>query len=156
MCIMRNKNKLILDQLDKKIEPFNKIRRIIIPERGWIYTIRKSLNMTLEQLGRKSNKTRQGVKKIEEREASGSITLNTLRQIGEALDMKLIYGFSSKYDSIEQMVDIKANKLATRIVLRTHQNMQLENQANSDEQIKNAINDLALEIKREMRKSLWD
>ena len=129
---------------------------MIIPERGWIYTIRKSLNMTLEQLGRKANITRQGVKKIEEREASGSITLNTLREIGAALDMKLIYGFSSKYDSIDQMVDIKANNLATSIVSRTHQNMQLENQANSDEQIRKAIDELSQEIKREMRKSLWD
>jgi len=153
---MRNKNKLILDQLNRKIEPFNKISKIIIPEKGWIYTIRKSLNMTLEQLGRRMEISRQGVKKIEEREASGSITLNTLREIGNALDMKLIYGFSSKYKSIEEMVNIKANKLATNIVLRTHQNMQLENQANSEDQIKNAIQELAEEIKREMRKSLWD
>jgi len=153
---MRNKNKLILDQLNRKIEPFNKISKIIIPEKGWIYTIRKSLNMTLEQLGRRMEISRQGVKKIEEREASGSITLNTLREIGNALDMKLIYGFSSKYESIEEMVNIKANKLATNIVLRTHQNMQLENQANSEDQIKNAIQELAEEIKREMRKSLWD
>lgn len=153
---MRNKKKLILDQLSRKIEPFDRMSKIIIPERGWIYTIRKSLNMTLEQLGRRANKTRQGVKKIEERESSGAITLKTLREIGEALDMKLIYGFASKYDSIDQMVDIKANKLATSIVLRTHQNMQLENQANSNEQIKKAISDLAQEIKREMRKSLWD
>jgi predicted DNA-binding mobile mystery protein A len=147
---------MILDQLNRKLEPFEKISKLTIPEKGWIYTIRKSLNMTLEQLGKKIKITRQGIKKIEEREASGSITLNTLREIGEALDMKLIYGFSSKYDSIDQMVDINATKLATKIVLRTHQNMQLENQANSDEQIKNAIIELSQEIKREMRKSLWD
>jgi len=153
---MRNKKKLILNQLNRKLEPFNKISKTIIPEKGWIFTIRKSLNMTLEQLGKRIKMTRQGVKKIEEREASGSITLNTLREIAEALDMKLIYGFSSKYDSIDQMVDLKANKLATKIVLRTHQNMQLENQANSNEQITKAIQDLAQEIKGEMRKSLWD
>ncbi len=153
---MRNKNKLIFNQLQKKIEPFKKVSTVIIPEKGWIYTIRKSLNMTLEQLGKKVNKTRQGVKKMEEREANGSISLNTLKEIGEALDMKLVYGFSSKYESLDQMVDIKANKLATKIVLRTHQNMQLENQANSNDHIKKAIEDLAQEIKREMRKSLWD
>lgn len=153
---MRNKRKLILEQLDRKIEPFSKIRGVIIPERGWIYTIRKSLNMTLEQLGNRLNKSRQEIKKFEDREANGSITMKSLKEIGEALDMKLIYGFSSKYDSINEMVDIKANKLATKIVLRTHQNMQLENQANSNEQIKKAIDDLTDEIKREMRKSLWD
>ena len=153
---MRNKNKLILDQLDRKLEPFKKLEKISIPEKGWIYAIRKSLNMTLEQLGNKISITRQGVKKIEEREARGSITLNTLKEVGESLNMKLVYGFSSKYDSIGQMVDVKAKRLATKIVLRTHQNMQLENQGNSNEQIKKAIDELAQEIKREMRKSLWD
>lgn len=153
---MRNKNKLVLDQLNRKLEPFNTASKITIPEKGWIFSIRKSLNMTLEQLGKRLKMTRQGVKKIEEREVSGSITLVTLREIAEALDMKLVYGFSSKYDSIDQMVDIRAKKLATKIVLRTHQNMQLENQANSNAQIEIAIHELAQEIKREMRKSLWD
>lgn len=153
---MRNKNRLILDQLERKLKPFKSLDKISIPEKGWIYTIRKSLNMTLEQLGKRIEMTRQGVKRIEEREAEGSITLKSLKEIGEALDMKLVYGFSSKYDSIDEMVDIKANNLAAKIVLRTHQNMQLENQGNSDEQIKKAITELADEIKREMRRSLWD
>jgi hypothetical protein len=34
--------------------------------------------------------------------------------------------------------------------------MKLENQGNSDEQIDRAIKELASEIKREMRKSLWE
>lgn len=153
---MRKKNKLILDQLNRKLVPFKTLEKISIPEKGWIYTIRKSLNMTLEQLGKKANMTRQGVQKLEEREARGSISINTLKEIGRALDMKLVYGFSPNYDSINQMVDEKAKKLASKIVLRTHHNMQLENQGNSNEQINDAIDDLAQEIKREMRKSLWD
>ena len=90
---MRNKNKLVLDQLNRKLVPFKALEKVNVPERGWIYTIRKSLNMTLEQLGKRANMTRQGVKKLEEREASGSISLNTLKEIGKALDMKLVYGF---------------------------------------------------------------
>ncbi len=34
--------------------------------------------------------------------------------------------------------------------------MKLENQGNSDEQIKKAINELSKLLKDEMRKSLWD
>ena len=148
---MRNKNKLILDQLNRKLAPYKMLETSSVPDKGWVYTIRKSLNMTLEQLGKRANMTRQGVKKLEEREARGSISLNTLKEIGKALDMKLVYGFSSNYDSIDQMVDDKAKKLASKIVLRTHQNMQLENQGNSNEQIEKAIDDLEQEIKREMR-----
>ena len=153
---MRNKNKLILDQLNRKLIPFKALEKTSIPEKGWVYTIRKSLNMTLEQLGKRANMTRQGVKKLEDREAAGSVSINTLKEIASALDMKLVYGFSPNYDSINHMVDEKAKKLATKIVLRTHQNMQLENQGNSTEQINNAIDELSQEIKREMRRSLWD
>ena len=46
--------------------------------------------------------------------------------------------------------------MARRIVLRTNQNMKLEDQGISDEKINASIIDLANDIKREMRKSLWD
>ncbi|MGY8911286.1 MAG: mobile mystery protein A, partial [Flavobacteriales bacterium] len=66
---MRNKQKLLIEQLDQKLQPFSETRKVLIPERGWINTIRTSLNMTMAQLGTKLNITRQGVKRIEESEA---------------------------------------------------------------------------------------
>ncbi len=112
--------------------------------------------MTLEQLGQKLNITRQGAKKIEEREAAGSISIKSLKEIGQILDMEFVYGFVPKQGSVENLVNYKAEELAKKIVLRTNHNMKLENQGNSDEQISRAIDDLASEIKREMNKSLWD
>lgn len=153
---MRNKKTLLLDQLDKKIESFRFAENTSISERGWIYSIRKALNMTLEQLGNKLNITKQGVKKIEEREASGSISINTLRDIGAKLDMKLIYGFVPSDESLNSYVDKKAHQLAKKIVLKTNHNMTLENQAISNDSLKKSIEDLAYDIKREMRRSLWD
>jgi len=70
--------------------------------------------------------------------------------------MQFVYGFVPKNGSLENLVNTKAEELAKKIVLRTSQNMKLENQGNTDEQIKRAINDLAIELKREMNKSLWD
>tara|TARA_R110001583_G_scaffold120583_1_gene271878 strand:- start:235 stop:375 length:141 start_codon:yes stop_codon:yes gene_type:complete len=46
--------------------------------------------------------------------------------------------------------------MARKIILRTHQNMKLENQGISDDKINASIIDLTNEIKREMKKSLWD
>ncbi len=112
--------------------------------------------MSLEQLGKKLNMTRQGIKKIEEREFSESITIKSLKEIGSALNMQFVYGFVPKHNSLENLVNYKAEELARKIVLRTNQNMKLENQGNSDEQIKRAILDLSNELKREMTKSLWD
>ena len=153
---MRNHKKLLLEQLDRKLLPFKKVEKIQVPEHGWINNIRNSLNMTLEQLGAKLNITRQGMKGLEEREVVGSITLKSLKEIGEALDMRLIYGFVPKDPSVAKMVDRKARQLAQKIVLRTHQNMKLENQGNNDKQIKKAILELTEVIKDEMKKSLWD
>ena len=81
--IMRNKRKLLIEQLDQKLKPFLRTRIILVPERGWVNTIRTTLNMTMAQLGAKLNITRQGVKRIEESGANGTITINSLK-IGRA------------------------------------------------------------------------
>lgn len=153
---MRNQKKILIEQLDRKLKTFQGTEKICVPEKGWVYNIRKALNMTLEQLGHKLNMTRQGIKKIEERESSGSISVKSLKEIGNVLDMHFVYGFVPKQGSIENLINQKAMELAQKIVLRTNHNMKLENQGNSNEQINQAITDLASEIKREMSKSLWD
>ena len=112
--------------------------------------------MTMAQLGTKLKITRQGVKSIEESEAKGSISIKSLKEVGEALDLKFVYGFVPKNGTIDNLVNIKAEKLAQKIVLRTNQNMKLEDQGIGDEKIQETIKELANEIKREMRKSLWD
>lgn len=153
---MRNKKKLLIEQLDQKLAVFKDIEMVLIPQKGWINTIRTTLNMTMEQLGTKLRLTKGAVQKIEEREAIGQITINKLKDVGEALDMKFVYGFAPKDGTIENLINLKAEKLARKIVLRTNQNMKLENQGISDKKINDSIIDLTNEIKREMRKSLWD
>ena len=153
---MRNQKRLLIEQLDRKLEPFIGIEEILVPNKGWIHSIRTTLNMTLEQLGKKLNITKQGVKRIEKSEASGTITLNSMREIGKALEMKFVYGFKPVDGSIEKLIDKKAHSLAERIVLRTHHNMMLENQETNEANIKKAIRELSHEIKQEMRKAIWD
>ncbi len=153
---MRNKRKLLIEQLDQKLQSFSESRKVLVPERGWINTIRTTLNMTMAQLGAKLNITRQGVKKIEESEANGAITLNSLKDVAKAMDLKLVYALVPKNGTFDELIQTRAEKLAQKIVLRTNQNMKLEDQGIGDEKIAKTIKDLADEIKREMRKSLWD
>jgi predicted DNA-binding mobile mystery protein A len=154
--IMRNKRKLLIEQLDQKLEPFQKTEMVLVPKKGWINTIRTALNMTMAQLGARLKISRQGVRSIEESEAKGSISINSLKEVGEALNLKLVYGFVPKDGTIDNLININAENLAKKIVLRTNQNMKLEGQGIGDEKINETIKDLANEIKREMRKSLWD
>jgi predicted DNA-binding mobile mystery protein A len=153
---VRNKRKLLVEQLDEKLAPFQQAKLVLVPDRGWIHTIRKTLNMTMEQLGNKLGISRQGVYKIEESEATGSITHNTLKKVATAMDMKLVYALVPKDETIDQLIQKKAEELAQKIVLRTNQNMQLEDQGIKSEKLKASMQDLAYEIKRELRKSLWD
>jgi predicted DNA-binding mobile mystery protein A len=153
---MRNKKQLLIEQLDQKLENFKNSTMVLIPTKGWINTIRITLNMTRDQLGTKLEMTKGAIQKIEEREASGQITINKLRDVGQALDMKFVYGFVPNDGSIDNLISIKSEKLARKIVMRTNQNMKLENQGIGDEKINKTIKDLAKEIKREVRKSIWD
>ena len=153
---MRNKRQLFIEQLDQKLGKFNKAGLVIVPQKGWVNTIRTTLNMTMEQLGTKLRLTKGAVQKIEQREATGQITINKMKIIGHALDMQFVYGYIPKDGTIDNLINLKAEELAQKIVLRTNQNMKLEGQGIGDEKINKTIKDLASEIKREMRKSLWD
>lgn len=153
---MRNKKKLLIEQLDQKLAKFKDAGMVQVPQKGWVNTIRTILNMTRDQLGTKLNLTKGAIQKIEERESTGQITINKLKEVGNALDMRFVYGFIPLDESIENLINIKAEKLARKIVLRTNHNMELEGQGISDNKIDDSIIDLANEIKREMRKSLWD
>lgn len=153
---MRNKKKLLIEQLDQKLAKFKEAGMVLVPQKGWINTIRTTLNMTRDQLGAKLKLTKGAIQKIEEREAAGQITINKLRDIGQALDMQFVYGFVPKDGTIDNLINSKAEKLAQEIVLRTNQNMKLEDQGIGNDKINASIKDLANEIKREMRKSLWD
>ena len=70
-------------------------------------------------------------------------------------DMKLVYGFVSKHESLEQMIEKSARELATEIVMRTHATMTLEDQQNSKERFEQAIEQKTAEIKFEMPRYLW-
>jgi predicted DNA-binding mobile mystery protein A len=154
---MKNhKQQLLIQQTDKKLAVFIPLRSTVIPSKGWINTVRTSLKMSLRQVGIRLKISSQSVKEIEEREAAGTITLNSLRDAANAMDLKLVYGFVSKHDTLEQMIEKRAKEFATEIVMRTNTTMTLEDQQNSKERIEKAIAQKTVEIKFEMPKYLWD
>jgi predicted DNA-binding mobile mystery protein A len=150
------KQKLILDQVDQKIQEMKVLETFVIPQEGWIYSIRQALRMSLRQLGVRLKITAQSVKEIENREKTGTVSLNVLRQVGSSLDMKLVYGFIPKTGSLENMIEKRALEIASQIIQRTSASMTLEDQGNSEVRLRKAILEKAAEIKQEMPKYLWD
>jgi len=150
------KQKLIIEQIDNKLKVYSKVGPNNMPSSGWINTIRTSIKMTLEQMGSRLGTTKQGAKKVEEREADGSITIKALKESANALDMDFVYGFKPRQGTILKMIDEAARKKATEIVMRTSRTMELEDQKVNKERLSQAIKDKAVEISSYLPKFLWD
>jgi predicted DNA-binding mobile mystery protein A len=150
------KKSLLLQQLDSKILSFASLKQVVVPPTGWIKAIRTSLGMSMQQLGNKLSVSKQGIMDMETREKEGSITIKSLKEIGRALDMQLVYGFVPNDGSLEALIEKRATELATKIVLRTSNTMNLEDQGNTNKRIKKAIEERTEAIKNEMPKILWD
>jgi predicted DNA-binding mobile mystery protein A len=154
---MKNSKRILLiEQLDAKLVNFKNINSVAVPSVGWVKSIRTALNMSLRQLGKKLNISVQSVSEMEKREANGTITLNTLRDLAKGLDMQLVYGFVPNKGSVEKMIEQRVEEIAKEIVGRTNVTMTLEDQQNSNERIKKAVAQKTEEIKYEMPKYLWD
>jgi len=110
----------------------------------------------MRQLANRMNVSRQNISLLEKREAEGTITLNSLRELGESMELRLVYGFVSQYESLQVMIDKKAEDAAKQIVLRTNNTMILEDQKVDETILRENIHALAEEIKRELPKYLWD
>jgi len=154
---MENSNqKLLIEQVDRKLQQFRTLETVIIPPKGWIHTIRVTLKMSLRQLGNRLKISPQSVKEIEEREANGSLTIKSLKETGIALNMKLVYGFIPLDGSIEKMIEKRASELALEIISRTSHTMKLEDQENKEDRLKKAVTNKTAELMEKMPKYLWD
>lgn len=145
-----------IKQLDEKIKKLSTLSVNDIPTLGWIKSIRLTLGMSQEQLGKKLNITRQSVQELELREKDGTISLKTLKEVGRVMEIQLVYGLIPNEGSFEALIHKKAIELATRIVMRTSHSMNLEDQKNTEKRLKQAIKERAQLIKNEMPKILWD
>ncbi|HQQ93175.1 MAG TPA: mobile mystery protein A [Bacteroidia bacterium] len=154
---MKNtKQKLLIEQMDKKLKAFRSLEGSTVPKKGWINSVRISLNMSLRQLAQRMNISAQSVNGLEQREANGSITLNTLRDAANAMDLKLVYGLVPKAETLEKLIEKRAQELAFEIVSRTSNSMRLEDQENSRKRIEKSIRNKTEELMDKMPKYLWD
>ena len=150
------KQRLLIEQVDHKLSVFSSLSNVIVPERGWIHTVRTALRMSLRQFSQRLGIHLSSARAIEQREKEGAITLRALREAATALDMQLVYGLIPKDGSLEAMIEKKAEEMAIKIVQRTSQTMKLEDQEISKERFKEAIKQQMEELKYELPRTLWD
>ena len=150
------KQKLIIEQLDRKLDQYKPLLKISIPDKGWIHTIRKAYKMSFRQFGNLLKITPPSAEAIEKREQDKSITLKSLEEAGRVLNMKFVYGFIPMDGSVEKSIENKAKEKAIEIVQMTSENMALEDQKNSEKRLSKAISEKTTELIDEMPRYLWD
>ncbi len=153
---MLPKYKLIArQQLDKTLSCYAALQQMTPPVKGWIRAIREALGMSGKQLASRLNVSQPRIPKLEQDEASGVVSLKTMRQAAEAMDCVFVYAIVPR-KTLEETVRVQARKVAADRMQRVSHTMLLEAQnLSADEQ--RASHDAAVdELVREMPKELWE
>ena len=120
---------LRLDQLTQTLIPFHAAQIPARPSRGWLRAIREALGMTLEQVGRSMDRSRQEILAFERAEAEDRITLHSLRKVAEAMGCELVYAVVPRSGTLHDLAKQTAHAEAAKRVLAAEHSMALESQA---------------------------
>jgi predicted DNA-binding mobile mystery protein A len=138
-----------IDQASKASRAFEK------PLGGWLVTFQEAIGMSAPILADRLGISRNSVYSSIEKERLGSISVNQLEKVAEAMGGKLIYAIVPRDGDIEQIVMNQARKKAKRIVQRTRAHMELEEQTVGLRSQEEMIEELASEMVREMPRDFW-
>jgi predicted DNA-binding mobile mystery protein A len=141
---------LKISQLDKKLRVFKNFE---VPKFGWINVIRKTLKMTYAQLANRVKTSPQVIKKFEQNEVDGKITLNSLRKIASAMNCKLVYAIVPEI-SLEETINNKIEQVSDSLINKVSYSMSLESQKPDKEEIDRQKNELKWELRKNLKK-LW-
>ncbi|MCA9800037.1 MAG: mobile mystery protein A [Cyanobacteria bacterium HKST-UBA04] len=141
--------------LDQRFKAWPKPETFKTPQKGWVFAIRKALGMTQEQLGRRINVSKSWIKDIEKNELNGSLTLNTLEKVANALNCQLVYALIPK-EPLTQMVQDQARKKAKTLLIQTQHTMALEDQTPLPDEQAVQLEKLVNKLLDDKRSRLWD
>ncbi len=146
VIMMRAKERAVARrQLDKRLDSQRDSGAFVRPPRGWVKAIREALGMTTTQLAQRLGVVQSRVVAIEQAEAKGSITLNSLEKAAHAMDCRLVYALVPRKPLVELVAE-RAERLAKQRLQSTRHSMVLEAQgvdeADEQEQLKRLVDRL--------------
>ena len=146
---------ITLRQLDQQLKALKESGVAIVPQQGWVRTIRKMLGMTIKQLARRLGVDPSRVVKIEMSEAEGAVTLRTMQSVAEAMGCKFVC-YLIPQTSLEDIIKSQAMKLAKEQIKRTSHTMDLEAQSVAKNWLAEQRKDLIYELLSKPWKYLWE
>jgi predicted DNA-binding mobile mystery protein A len=139
-------------RLDARFKQLGPASRFAAPVRGWIRAIREGLGMSSVQLAKRLGVKQPSVVALEQSEARGTIELQTLRRVAEALDCTLVYALVPN-KPLDKMVRDRARALARKRLGSVAHSMQLEDQSVSAQESEGQLDEL---VRGMNLRRLWD
>lgn len=146
---------LAIMQLDKQLVKWKRAKTWFQPKNGWIKVIRKTLGLTTNQLASRLKVDRSRIIRIESDEARAALTMKTLAAVADALNCDFVYAFIPKKNSLKQIVEQQAYKVASQQLTNISHNMSLEKQALTARQNKKQIEELKNKLLEKSFKKIW-
>lgn len=126
------------------------------PRLGWVRAIREALGMSAPQLARRMRiKAAQSVEDMQKDEVSGTIKLQTLVKLANALECDVVYALIPR-KPIQDIRREQAVTVARNHISRISHSMSLEDQAVSSEAEQAEFNRRVEKLLYGNPKKLWD
>jgi predicted DNA-binding mobile mystery protein A len=125
------------------------------PIGGWIATFQQAIGMNAPTLAERLGISRNNIYAAIQNEQAGTISVNQLEKIAEAMGARLVYAIIPREGLVEEIVLAQARAKARRIILRTRAHMALEEQTEGLRSESEMIEELAADIIREGRRDFW-
>jgi predicted DNA-binding mobile mystery protein A len=147
--------KLMREQVQESLNSYLDLINKAVPQKGWIRTIRDALGMSAAILAKRLDCQPSNVTTIEQREKKGTITLETLEKVAQAMGCKLIYSIVP-LEPLNKILEKKAREVAHKRIQTINHSMKLEEQGLNEKQLKQQEDDLVQELLQEHSKKLWN
>ncbi len=134
-----NKKKTIRKQVSRRLEDLREFKNLTAGISSWSKYVREGLGMSLSQLAHRMKIAQSTMSETEDRERDGSITLNKLKQVADALNCDLVYAFIPR-KKLDDLVYEQARMMAGHSITSSGTHMELEDQkVETDEERLNEI-----------------
>lgn len=124
---MKDKDLLRIQQTEEAISPFRSLLGANPPRRGWVRAIQEALGITNVQLAKRLGLRPQTIEDMQGYEVSGTIKLQTLRKLAEALGCRVVYAVVPP-EPLDEIRRNRARQVARRQIQRVTHSMNLEDQ----------------------------
>lgn len=144
--------KIISRQVSRRLEELRSIKALTKGIDSWVDYVRAGLGMSLSQLAKRVGVAQSSLSGSIKLEKEGRISIGKLKEIAEAMDCELVYGFVPR-KKIEDLMRDQAKKKTIGLMDQAETHMTLEDQKvtlDKNERLKDLVEE------KIYSKYLWD